>query len=93
MTAAVILPATGRLIEPYILVWLGALLFLNLLRLNSSDLAAIFKKPRQILLLADHVKVLLPQQITPDCKISSLCTSQVILIDFDVLERAISDSS
>jgi hypothetical protein len=43
MTAGVLMPATGRLIEPYILVWLGALLFLNSLRLNSSDLVAVFK--------------------------------------------------
>jgi BASS family bile acid:Na+ symporter len=52
MTAGVLLPAIGRLIEPYILVWLGALLFLNLLRLNSSDLVAVFKKPRQIAVLS-----------------------------------------
>jgi BASS family bile acid:Na+ symporter len=52
MTAGILLPATGRLIEPYILVWLGVLLFLNLLRLNSSDLAVVFKKPRQIAVLS-----------------------------------------
>ena len=59
-TAGVILPATGRLIEPYILVWLGALLFLNLLRLNSSDLVAVFKKPRQIAALSIIKIVALP---------------------------------
>jgi BASS family bile acid:Na+ symporter len=60
MTAGVLLPATGRLIEPYILVWLGALLFLNLLRLNSSDLVAVFKKPRQIAVLSIIKIVVLP---------------------------------
>jgi len=60
VTAGVILPATGRLIEPYILVWLGALLFLNLLRLNSSDLVAVFKKPRQIAVLSIIKIVALP---------------------------------
>jgi len=54
------MPATGRLIEPYILVWLSALLFLNLLRLNSSDLVAVFKKPRQIAVLSIIKMVALP---------------------------------
>jgi bile acid:Na+ symporter, BASS family len=60
VTAGVLLPATGRLIEPYILVWLGALLFLNLLRLNSSDLVAVFKKPKQIAVLSIMKIVALP---------------------------------
>src|SRR5215211_475023 len=60
MTAGVLLLATGRLIEPYILVWLGALLFLNLLRLNSSDLVAVFKKPKQIAVLSIIKIVALP---------------------------------
>ena len=60
MTAGILLPATGRLIEPYILVWLGALLFLNLLRLNSSDLVAVFKKPKQIAVLSIIKIVALP---------------------------------
>jgi bile acid:Na+ symporter, BASS family len=60
MAAGVLLPATGRLIEPYILVWLGALLFLNLLRLNSSDLVEVFKKPRQIAMLSIIKIVALP---------------------------------
>src|SRR5688500_18882590 len=52
MLAGVLLPAAGRLIEPYILVWLGALLFQNLLRLNPSDLVAVFKKLRQLAVLS-----------------------------------------
>jgi hypothetical protein len=62
MTAGVLLLATGRLIEPYILVWLGALLFLNLLRLNSSDLVAVFKKPKQIAVLSIIKIVALPAE-------------------------------
>jgi hypothetical protein len=42
MSAGILLPAAGNMMEPYILVWLGALLFLNLLRLNPSDLVAVF---------------------------------------------------
>jgi bile acid:Na+ symporter, BASS family len=60
MSAGVLLPAAGRMIEPYILVWLGALLFLNLLRLNSSDLVAVFKKPRQLAILSIIKLVALP---------------------------------
>jgi BASS family bile acid:Na+ symporter len=52
MSAGILLPATGRLIEPYTLVWLGALLFLNLLRLNTSDLVAQFKTPRQLVVMS-----------------------------------------
>jgi BASS family bile acid:Na+ symporter len=65
MTADVLLLATGRLIEPYILVWLGALLFLNLLRLNSSDLVAVFKKPKQIAVLSIIKIVALPAGMYP----------------------------
>lgn len=60
MSAGILLPAAGRLIEPYTLVWLGALLFLNLLRLNTSDLVAQFKTPRQLVVLSIIKLVLLP---------------------------------
>ncbi|MDP8888542.1 MAG: arsenic resistance protein, partial [Thermoproteota archaeon] len=60
MSAGVLLPAAGKMIEPYILVWLGALLFLNLLRLNLSDLVAVFKKPRQLAVLSIIKLVALP---------------------------------
>ena len=60
MSAGVLLPAAGNMMEPYILVWLGALLFLNLLRLNPSDLVAVFKKPRQLVILSIIKLVALP---------------------------------
>jgi BASS family bile acid:Na+ symporter len=60
MSAGVLLPGAGRIIEPYILVWLGALLFLNLLRLNPSDLVVVFKKPRQLAVLSIIKLVALP---------------------------------
>jgi BASS family bile acid:Na+ symporter len=60
MSAGVLLPAAGRMVEPYILVWLGALLFLNLLRLNPSDLIAVFKKPKQLAVLSIIKLVALP---------------------------------
>jgi bile acid:Na+ symporter, BASS family len=60
MSVGVLLPAAGLLIEPYILVWLGALLFLNLLRLNTSELVEIFKKPAQLAVLSAIKLVALP---------------------------------
>jgi BASS family bile acid:Na+ symporter len=60
MSAGVLLPAAGSMVEPYILVWLGALLFLNLLRLNPSDLIAVFKKPKQLAVLSIIKLVALP---------------------------------
>jgi BASS family bile acid:Na+ symporter len=60
MSAGILLPAAGRLIEPYTLLWLGALLFLNLLRLNTSDLVTQFKTPRQLVVLSIIKLVLLP---------------------------------
>jgi bile acid:Na+ symporter, BASS family len=60
MSAGILLPAVGRLIEPYTLLWLGALLFLNLLRLNSSDLVAVFKTPRQLVVLSIIKLLVLP---------------------------------
>ena len=53
------------MIESYILVWLSALLFLNLLRLNSSDLVAVFKKPKQIAVLSIIKIVALPAGMYP----------------------------
>ena len=52
MLAGVLLPAAGLVLEPYLLVWLGALLFFNLLRLDAKDLVATFSRPRQLALLS-----------------------------------------
>jgi bile acid:Na+ symporter, BASS family len=60
MSAGVLLPAAGLIVEPYILVWLGALLFLNLIRLNTSDLVATFTRPRQLAVLSAVKLVALP---------------------------------
>ncbi len=60
MSAGVLFPSAGLLVEPYTLVWLGALLFLNLIRLNTSDLLATFTKPRQLAVLSVVKLVALP---------------------------------
>ncbi|MER3408178.1 MAG: arsenic resistance protein, partial [Nitrososphaera sp.] len=60
MSAGVLAPAAGLAVEPYLLVWLGALLFLNLLRLNPADLAATFASPKSLAVLAAVKLVALP---------------------------------
>jgi BASS family bile acid:Na+ symporter len=60
MSAGVLFPSAGLIVEPYLLVWLGALLFLNLIRLNSSDLVSTFTKPRQLVGLSIIKLVVLP---------------------------------
>jgi BASS family bile acid:Na+ symporter len=46
MTAGVLIPGPGLFLEEFILVWLGALLFLNLIRLKTPDLVQTFTRPR-----------------------------------------------
>lgn len=60
MSAGVLLPSAGLIVEPYLLVWLGALLFLNLIRLNASDLVLTFTKPQQLGVLSIIKLVALP---------------------------------
>ena len=60
MTAGVLIPAPGLVVERYILVWLGALLFLNLIRLRTQDLLSTFSKPRQVAVLSSVKLVILP---------------------------------
>lgn len=60
MTAGVLLPAPGLAVERYILVWLGALLFLNLIRLETRDLLLTLTKPKQIIVLSSIKLVALP---------------------------------
>ena len=52
MSAGVAIPAAGLVVEPYLLVWLGALLFLNLLKLNPKELAVTFSQPKSLALLS-----------------------------------------
>ena len=60
MAAGVLLPSAGLVVEPYLLMWLGALLFLNLIRLNRSDLVSTFTKPKQLVVLSTIKLVVLP---------------------------------
>lgn len=58
--AGIFLPQAGRIVEPYLLVWLGALLFLNLLKLAPRDLAGTFERPGPLTILAVIKLVVLP---------------------------------
>lgn len=61
MSAGVLLPEAGKAIGgPYILVWLGALLFLNLIRLDAKDIVATFSRPKALAALAAVKLLALP---------------------------------
>jgi BASS family bile acid:Na+ symporter len=60
MSAGVLFPQAGLLVEPYLLVWLGILLFFNLIRLKPADLMATFTRPRSLAVLAAVKLVALP---------------------------------
>lgn len=60
MSAGVLAPAAGKVVGPYILVWLGALLFLNLIRLETRDIVATFSRPKALAVLAAAKLVALP---------------------------------
>ncbi len=60
MAAGILLPSFGIIFEPYLLVWLGLLLFLNLIRLNLHDLASTFRKPARLAVLSVVKLVALP---------------------------------
>jgi BASS family bile acid:Na+ symporter len=60
MSAGILFPTAGSLLEPYSLVWLGAMLFVNLIRLNTSDLVSTFTRPKQLVTLSTIKLVALP---------------------------------
>ncbi len=50
MAIGILLPSFGIIFEPFLLVWLGFLLFLNLLKMDPQKLAFIIKKPLLIII-------------------------------------------
>ena len=51
MTIGILLPYFGIIFEPFLLIWLGLLLFLNLIKMDPQQLAFRFKKPIPIIIL------------------------------------------
>jgi BASS family bile acid:Na+ symporter len=60
MVIGVVLPQFSKIFAPYLLIWLGALLFLNLIQLEVSDLVSAFARPKNIVLLSLIKLVVLP---------------------------------
>jgi BASS family bile acid:Na+ symporter len=60
MSAGVLVPNAGKVVAPYILVWLGALLFLNLIKLDAKDIVATFSRPKALAVLAAAKLVAIP---------------------------------
>lgn len=60
MAAGIMLPTIGIVFQPYLLVFLGFLLFLNLIRMDPKHLASRFKKPIPIFLLVGIKLVAIP---------------------------------
>jgi BASS family bile acid:Na+ symporter len=56
----VVYPTTGMSLEPYILVWLGGLLYVNLINLHPRHLVSTLRKPRTIMVFTIGKLILLP---------------------------------
>ncbi len=48
----IIFPYIGIIFEPYVLIWLGLLLFFNLIRLETKDLLSTFTNPKNLIILS-----------------------------------------
>jgi bile acid:Na+ symporter, BASS family len=50
MAIGILLPSFGIIFEPFLLIWLGFLLFLNLIKMDPQQLTFIIKKPLFIII-------------------------------------------
>jgi bile acid:Na+ symporter, BASS family len=60
VVGVVVFPTTGMSLEPYILVWLGGLLYVNLINLHPRHLVSAFRKPRTLIVFTIGKLILLP---------------------------------
>lgn len=51
MAGGIMFPSIGIIFEPYLLIWLGLLLFFNLIRLDAIDLLPVFTRPKYLIIL------------------------------------------
>ena len=56
----VLFPTTGMSLEPYLLVWLGGLLYVNLINLHPRHLVNTFRKPKVLMVFTIGKLILLP---------------------------------
>jgi len=50
----------GKIFSPYLLLFLGIILFLNLVRLDTSELLSVFLKPRLLIKLSIVKLIIVP---------------------------------
>jgi bile acid:Na+ symporter, BASS family len=60
IVTGVIFPTTGMSLEPYLLVWLGGLLYVNLINLHPRHLVNTFRKPKALMVFTIGKLILLP---------------------------------
>lgn len=60
IVTGVIFPTTGMSLEPYLLVWLGGLLYVNLINLHPRHLVSTFRKPKALMVFTIGKLILLP---------------------------------
>jgi BASS family bile acid:Na+ symporter len=60
IVTGVLFPTTGISLEPYLLVWLGGLLYVNLINLHPRHLISTFRKPKALTVFTIGKLILLP---------------------------------
>jgi bile acid:Na+ symporter, BASS family len=60
IVTGVLFPTTGMSLEPYLLVWLGGLLYVNLINLHPRHLVSTFRKPKALIVFTIGKLILLP---------------------------------
>jgi BASS family bile acid:Na+ symporter len=60
IVTGVLFPTTGMSLEPYPLVWLGGLLYVNLINLHPRHLVSTFRKPKVLMVFTIGKLILLP---------------------------------
>jgi bile acid:Na+ symporter, BASS family len=60
MMCGIFFPANTIIFEPLLLVWLAILLFLNLIRLDITDLKSDFAKPKRLIMLSTLKLAIIP---------------------------------
>lgn len=59
-SAGILFPTIGILVEPYLLLWLGLLLFFNLIKMDISELFSVFSKPKNLIILTLVKLIIIP---------------------------------
>ena len=60
IVTGVLFPTTGMSLEPYLLVWLGGLLYVNLINLHPRHLVSTFRNPKALMVFTIGKLILLP---------------------------------